>query len=347
MKLSKVKRIMVGVIATTIICGLITGCGNSGNKSESGQNNSPAEKVTVQLNSSQSADSVAGQCAMRIKELAESELGTDRIEVEFFSDGQLGTDPTILEGMVLGTYDALIVGTPVTNVDSKFGLFDLPYLMSNGEDVKALIYGSVGETLTNSIGEKGYVNAGYLFAGFRQITNNVRPIVEPEDLKGVKIRVASSPSKEKMFKLMGANPTPMGFSELFSAMQQGVVDGQENPLYVLTLNSFKDVQKYVSISNHCPTIYAVLFSEEVWNTYPEDVQQALLKAVQTASEESFAMSDALDQDVLDQVKGEVEVNEIDMEAFETVAAELYTNPELVESIGQDLVDEALQAVGKK
>ena len=339
------KKIVINAAIVLMIVATLSGCGNNNVKNDKA-NEQNAEKITIQLNSSQSANSVAGQSAVRIKELIEQELGTDRVEVEFFPDGQLGKDTTILEGMALGSYDALIVGTPVTNVDSKFGIFDLPYLMSNEDDVKALIYGEVGDILTESIAEKGYINTGYLFSGFRQITNNIRPIVEPEDLNGIKIRVASSPSKEKLFRLMGANPTPLGFDELFSAMQQGVVDGQENPLYVLTVNSFKDAQKYVSISNHCPTIYAVLFSEKVWDTYPEDVQQAILKAVQTASEESFAISDALDQSVLDEIKGQVEINEINLEAFENVASELYTSAELVEPIGQDFVDKALEAVGK-
>lgn len=341
----RLKKVVSVLAIVTLLAGCMSGCG--GSKGQTATNNDATEKIVIQLNSSQSANSIAGQSAVRIKELVENELGTDRVEIEFFPDGQLGKDPTILEGMVLGSYDALIVGTPVTNVDSKFGLFDLPYLMSNEEDVKALIYGEVGEELTASIAEKGYVNTGYIYSGFRHITNNVRPIVTPEDLKGIKIRISSSLSKDKLFRLMGANPTPLGFDELFSAMQQGVVDGQENPLYVLTVNSFKDAQKYVSLSYHCPTIYAVLFSETVWNSYPEDVQEAILKAVQIASEESFAASAALDESVLKEIEGQVEINEIDMGAFEAVAAELYENEEIVEPIGQELLDKALKAVGKR
>lgn len=339
------KKIAIYAAIALMIVATLSGCGN-GKVENDKSNEQNVEKITIQLNSSQSANSIAGQSAMRIKELVESELGTDRVEIEFFPDGQLGKDTIILEGMALGTYDALIVGTPITSIDSKFGLFDLPYLMSDAEDVKALIYGEVGKELTDSIAEKGYVNTGYLYSGFRHITNNVRPIVIPEDLKGIKLRISSSPSKEKLFNLMGANPTPLGFDELFSAMQQGVVDGQENPLYVLTVNSFKDAQKYVSLTNHCPTIYAVLFSESVWNSYPTDVQAAIMSAVQTASEESFAISDALDQSVLDQVKGQVEVNEVDVEAFEAVAKELYQNEEIVAPIGQELLDKALKSVGK-
>ena len=219
------KKMVMNATIVLMIVATLSGCGNDNVKNDKA-NEQNVEKITIQLNSSQSANSVAGQSAVRIKELIEQELGTDRVEVEFFPDGQLGKDTTILEGMALGSYDALIVGTPVTNVDSKFGIFDLPYLMSDEDDVKALIYGEVGDILTGSIAEKGYINTGYLFSGFRQITNNIRPIVEPEDLNGIKIRVASSPSKEKLFRLMGANPTPLGFDELFSAMQQGVVDGQ-------------------------------------------------------------------------------------------------------------------------
>lgn len=342
MKQMNWKKIIAGTVLTSFATLALAGCGVSNSKNAQTQ-----EKVIIQLSSSQSLDSIAGQSAMRIKELVEGEIGSERVEIQFFSDGQLGKDTAILEGMAMGTYDALIVGPPVTNVDSKYGIFDMPYLMTDEEDIKALINGEVGEELTASIVEKGYINTGYLFAGWRHLTNNIRPVATPADMKGIKIRVTASPSREKLFRLMGANPTPLSFGELFSALQQGVVDGQENPLYVLTVNAFKDVQKYVSLSKHSPTVYSVLFSQEKWDTYPEDIQQAILKAVQTASEESFTRSEELDQSVLKEVEGLVEINEVDLAAFEAVANELYTNPEFVDPIGQELLDKALQAVGKE
>lgn len=335
----KVVAITMLISFTALLSG---GCGGTENKNEEKQ-----EKVVIQISSSQSLNSIAGQSAVRIKELVEDELGSDRVEIQIFPDGQLGKDTTILEGMAMGTYDALIVGPPVSNVDSKFGIFDMPYLMTTEEDIKALIYGDVGANLTNSIAEKGYINTGYLFAGWRHLTNNIRPVVTPADMKGIKIRVTASPSREKLFRLMGANPTPLAFSELFSALQQGVVDGQENPLYVLTVNSFKDVQKYVSLSKHSPTVYSVLFSKEKWDSYSEEIQQAILNAVQTASEESFVRSEELDQNVLKEIDGLVEINEVDLDAFRAVVDELYTNPEFVEPIGQALLNQALQAVSKE
>lgn len=341
----KIKKIVSIMVLGAFSALALAGCGNGAGEDE--VSDAGDEKIVIQLNSSQSEGSVAYECALLLKDKVESEIGTDRIEIQFFPDGQLGSDDEILDGMAVGTHDAIIVGTPVTAVDSSFGIFDMPFLMTNEEEVKTIINGPVGEMLTESIAEKGYVNAGFWFSGWRQITNNVRPIVTPSDLEGLKIRVPSSRSREMLFDLLGANPTPLSFGDLFSGLQQNLVDGQENPLYVLTANSLKDVQKYLSISNHVVTIYSILFSQEKWDTYPEDVQDAIMNAVAEISDESFEISDRIDAEALEAVKDTMEINDVDMEAFKAATAPIYEDAEFVEEIGQDVIDAALESLGRK
>lgn len=325
----------------------LTGCGSGSSEAGTQTQGSSDEKIVIQLNSSQSRGTLAWIGAHRMQEIIDEELGPDRVEIQFFSDGQLGTDSAILEGMLLGTHDALIVGTPITAVDSKFSLFDLPFLFTSREEVEAVTKGEIGQRLNASLEEKGYVNLAYWFVGWRQISNNIRPIYTPEDLKGIKLRVPASPAREALFKNLGANPTPLSFGELFSALQQGVVDGQENPVYVLEQNSFKDVQKYLSKTNHVVSLYQIVFSKSKWDSYPQDVQDALRKAALQVADESWQITEDLEAEVYEKIKGSVEINEADLDSFKDAAMPIYELPDFVDSIGEDLINDVLVTLGRK
>lgn len=337
----KKHRIISLILIGTLLAGSLAGCGNHESQTQT------AEKITIQLNSSQGEGSVAVQGAYKMKEYVENKLGTDRIEIQVFPDAQLGSDVNILEGMKLGTHDALIVGSPLTNVDTKFFLFDLPYLFNTREDVEKVTKGEIGELLNASLEEKGYVNLGYWFTGWRQITNNVRPIYTPEDLKGLKIRISTSPSRQALFEQLGAAPAALSASETFSALQQGVVDGQENPIYVLVTSAYQDVQKYASITNHLVLVYEVVFAKDKWDSYPEDVQQALREAAQLVQDESWAMTEELEKEVYAEIEGKVEVNEADIASFKAKTEELYSDQYFVDAIGEELLDKLLTTLGRK
>ena len=337
----KKHRIISLILIGTLLAGSLAGCGNHESQTQT------AEKITIQLNSSQGEGSVAVQGAYKMKEYVENKLGTDRIEIQVFPDAQLGSDVNILEGMKLGTHDALIVGSPLTNVDTKFFLFDLPYLFNTREDVEKVTKGEIGELLNASLEEKGYVNLGYWFTGWRQITNNVRPIYTPEDLKGLKIRISTSPSRQALFEQLGAAPAALSASETFSALQQGVVDGQENPIYVLVTSAYQDVQKYASITNHLVLVYEVVFAKDKWDSYLEDVQQALREAAQLVQDESWAMTEELEKEVYAEIEGKVEVNEADIASFKAKTEELYSDQYFVDAIGEELLDKLLTTLGRK
>ena len=226
-------------------------------------------------------------------------------------------------------------------------MFDLPYLFNTREDVEKITKGPVGEKLNESLKEKGFINLGYWFTGWRQITNNERPIYEPEDLHGLKIRISTSPSRQRVLETMGAAPVALAASETFSAMQQGVVDGQENPIYVLETSAYADVQKYASLTNYLVLVYEVVFAEDVWNSYPEDLQQALREGAQMVQEASWEMTEELEAEVYEYLEGKVEVNDVDVEAFKKSTEPLYSDPYFVDAIGEDLLDEVLTTLGRK
>jgi len=346
----KLKKTVSFILISALLAGCLAGCGGgqkSSGEAEKKNDGNSSEKIVIQLNSSQGEGSVAVQGAYRMKEYVEDKLGTDRVEIQVFPDAQLGSDVNILEGMKLGTHDALIVGSPLTNVDSKFFLFDLPYLFNTREDVEKVTKGEVGEILNDSLEEKGYVNLGYWFTGWRQITNNVRPINTPEDLKGLKIRISTSPSRQALFEQLGAAPSALAASETFSALQQGVVDGQENPIYVLVTSAYQDVQKYASITNHLVLVYEVVFAKDKWDSYPEDVQEALREAALLVQDESWDMTEKLEDEVYAEIEGKVEVNEADIASFQAATESLYTDDYFVDAIGQDLLDKLLTTLGRK
>lgn len=334
----------IGVATLFALC-LIGVVGCSGNDTNDNAKND--EKIIIQLNSSQSEGSIAVDGAYMLKDYVENKIGKDRIEIQVFPGAQLGSDTDILMGMQLGIHDALIVGAPMTTVDKKFYLFDLPYLFNTREDVEKITKGPVGEKLNESLKEKGFINLGYWFTGWRQITNNAHPIYTPEDLHGLKIRISTSPSRQHVLEAMGAAPVALAASETFSAMQQGVVDGQENPIYVLETSAYADVQKYASLTNYLVLVYEVVFAEEEWNSYPADVQQALREGAQIVQEASWEMTEELETEVYEYLDGKVEINDVDVESFKKSTESLYTDPYFVNAIGEDLLNEVLMILDRK
>ena len=153
--------------------------------------------------------------------------------------------------------------------------------------------------------------------GFRHITNNVRPIVTPEDLAGIKLRTPSGEWRVKMFQAYGANPTPMSFSEVFTALQTGVVDGQENPLAQIYSAKFQEVQDYLSMTGHVYTPAYVLVGQNRWNSLPEDVRQILEETAKETQAFVYENGARLDTELLETIQAEsdIEVNEADKDAF--------------------------------
>jgi len=155
-----------------------------------------------------------------------------RYEVKVFHSSQLGTDEEMLKGIKVGVLEMFQPSTIMSTVDAKFGVFEMPYLFKDRDHVKrASEDPKIKEILFNPLPEKGLRLLGVWENGFRVITNNVRPIVKPEDMKGIKLRVPSGVWRVKMFRAYGANPTPLAYGEVFAALQAGVMDGQENPFF--------------------------------------------------------------------------------------------------------------------
>ena len=183
---------------------------------------------------------------------ANAKLG-DKAEVVTFGSSQLGKDKELLQKLKLGTVNFALPSTVMSTVADEFGLFEMPYLVQDRAHMARIEEQIFWPAIEPAAEAKGYKILAVWENGFRHITNNVRPINTPADLQGVKLRTPKGSWRVKMFKSYGANPTPMSFSEVFTALQTGVIDGQENPFAQIYSAKFQEVQKYLSLTGHVYT----------------------------------------------------------------------------------------------
>lgn len=272
---------------------------------------------------------------------ANAKLG-DKAEVQVFGSSQLGNDKELLQKLKLGQVTFALPSSVMSSVSDEFGVFEMPYIIRDREHMKR-VQGALHDKLFQpAVKAKGYRILAYWENGFRHITNNVRPINKPEDLSGVKLRTPKGAWRVKMFQLYGANPTPMAFSEVFTALKTGVIDGQENPYAQIYPAKFYEVQKYLSITGHVYTPAYVLVSDKHFAELPADVQRALEEAASETQSFVYDTAAKLDVDLLDKLKaGGIQVNVADKDAFIAASKPIYDEFAATVSGGGDLVKAVL------
>jgi tripartite ATP-independent transporter DctP family solute receptor len=265
-----------------------------------------------------------------------------RYEVKIFHSSQLGSDKEMLKGIKIGVLEMFQPSTIMSTVDQKFGVFEMPYLFKDREQVKRVVEDpNIKEMLFDPLQQKGLRILGVWENGFRVITNNVRPIIKPQDLKGIKLRVPSGVWRVKMFRLYGANPTPLAYSEVFAALQSGVMDGQENPFAQIYGGKFYEVQKYLSLSDHVYTPSYAVISEKFWKGLPPDVQQILSKISREIGDFARMEGARMDRELLEKMKKTLKVNEVDKEAFVKASEPVYDDFTKEVKGGKELVNRVM------
>ncbi|MBX2855909.1 MAG: TRAP transporter substrate-binding protein [Rhodobacteraceae bacterium] len=269
-------------------------------------------------------------------ECANGKLG-DAAEVQTFGSSQLGKDKELLQKLKLNQITFSLPSSVMSSVDDAFGVFEMPYIIKNREHMKR-VQAELGDTFQKAAQSKGYRILGYFENGFRHITNNTRAIVKPEDLAGVKLRTPKGAWRVKMFELYGANPTPMAFSEVFTALQTGVIDGQENPYAQIASAKFQEVQKYLSITGHVYTPAYILVSDKNYAKLPENVRSVLEECAASTQEFVYTKAAELEVELLDVIKAAgVEVNNADNAAFIAASKPIYDEFSSSVEGGADLV----------
>jgi C4-dicarboxylate-binding protein DctP len=238
-------------------------------------------------------DTPKGQAAERFKALAEKATG-GRVKVEVYPNSQLYKDKEELEALQLGAVQMLAPSL------AKFGplgvkefeVFDLPYLFPNKEALYRVTEGPVGKSLFAKLDNKGIVGLAYWDNGFKVMSAN-KPLKMPADFKGLKMRIQASKVLDAQMRALGANPQVLAFSEVYQALQTGVVDGTENPPSNMYTQKMHEVQKHVTVSNHGYLGYAVIVNKKFWDGLPADIRSSLTKAMAEATtyEKAIAQRD--------------------------------------------------------
>lgn len=247
--------------------------------------------------------------------------GSD-LTLEFFDGGALGDETALMELIRAGEVQVVPIGSDVVQLDKKFSVFDMPFLFPDKAIARRLFDGELGKLLADSL--RATTNLQVLAfgeLGFRTISNNVRPIEKPEDLKGLKLRTPGSETRLLVFSSLGAAPTPMPLGEVYVALRQGVIDGQENPLSVIKEFSLFEVQKYISLTNHIYTPITLAMNGATWDSLSPEVQAKVTAAAQKGAEKTRELSDKSDATLVNEFKtAGVLVNSVDPAAFQAAAA---------------------------
>lgn len=260
------------------------------------------QKRTIKFGHLNNTDHPMSMGARKFAELVK-EKSDGKITVREFPASQLGNELQQQSALQGGIQEMTAPApTSLAGVVKEFGLLDFPFIVSNFKQADELLDGPLGRALLNKLPEHGLIGLGFWDLGFRNITNSKHPITKGEDLQGLKIRVIPNPVFIETFKTFGANPVPMAFAELYSALEQKAVDGQENPLSVISSNKFYEVQRYVSLTNHVYASNILLVSKKFWDKLSEDER----KILEEAAEEAIVWQRGVSRDIASKALGELE-----------------------------------------
>ncbi|RFC62302.1 TRAP transporter substrate-binding protein [Fulvimarina endophytica] len=283
--------------------------------------------------------------AEEFAEKANEKLG-DKAKVVVYGSSQLGNDNAMLQKLKLGTVDLALPSSVMSSQIPIFGLFDMPYLVNDREHMAKIRDEVVMPEMAPVAEESGFKVLGVWENGFRQITNNRHPIVKPEDLKGIKLRTPSGEWRVKMFEAYGATPSPMAFSEVFVALQTGVMDGQENPYAQIYPSRLYEVQDYLSKSNHVYTPAYVTAGRSFGRLDPE-VQQILTETAVEMQDRVYEIAAQLDEELLQKlIDAGMQVNEVDREAFIEASKPIYEQFASSVEGSQAMIDKAQSLAGQ-
>ncbi|MCD8097813.1 MAG: TRAP transporter substrate-binding protein [Lachnospiraceae bacterium] len=357
------KRVMALLLATAMVAALV-GCGGSSSSSstttettddteaaDDGEESSDAEitydtpEYTIKLGHS---DTTTNLLNVSLENFADYvyEQSNGRVQVDIYAAEQLGSNAEMAEMIEMGSLDAMMLpqGNEAEYAE-KMNALGLPFLFSSYDAVYEVLDGEIGEELTEGLEDHNMIQLAYWENGLRQVTNSVRPIEEPSDLEGLKIRTPEDSMTITIFEVLGASASPLAFSELYLALQQGTFDGQENPVANIYANNFQDVQDYLSITNHKYECKNMIFSLTTWNSLPEDVQELLQEAaVIYGNEHRQAIVDNQDQMLAELEEAGMQVSYPDTTAFQEATASVYDDFYAQYDWAEDLVARIMEVV---
>ena len=327
------KRVLSVLMASAMMVAVLAGCSSSSTGSASGGSSAAS--------GSEAAQSEGGEYAMisgtttpdnhpynlglvKMSELV-AEKSNGAVTLDVFGNSQLGNERDLLEGLQLGSLQITCVSTaPLAGFTDSFLVFDLPFIFETTEQARAVMDSEVGTEILNSVEDQGMKGLAWFENGFRNVTNSKLPITVPDDLKGIKIRTMENPMHMEAFRVMGADPTPMAMGDVFTALQQGTIDAQENPIPIIETNKFGEVQHYLSMTGHLFSPAPVFISTDYFNSLPAEYQTAVQEAATEAVPYQREQIDEQNVTGLGSLQAAgMEVNEPEKEPFKDATKVIY------------------------
>jgi C4-dicarboxylate-binding protein DctP len=307
------------------------------------------QPIVIKFSHVVASDTPKGKAADKFKELAEK-YTNGKVKVEIYPNSTLYKDKEELEALQLGAVQMLAPS------NSKFGpigirefeVFDLPYILPDLKTLRKVTDGPLGTRLLKLLDSKGMTGLAYWDNGFKQMSAN-KKLVAPSDYKGLKFRIQSSKVLEAQFRTLGAIPQVMAFSDVYQALQTGVVDGQENTWSNIYTQKMHEVQKYATVTNHGYIGYVVVVNKKFWDGLPADVRPQLEKAMKEATEFGNSQSQKENDEALDLIKksGKTEIITLTPEQDEAMRkAMMPVYKDVASRVGQPLIDEFLKETGR-
>ncbi|MDQ2962496.1 MAG: TRAP transporter substrate-binding protein [Pseudomonadota bacterium] len=251
-----------------------------------------------------------------------------RYKVQTFYSAALGAERESVEGVQLGTLDLTLTSTgPLPNFVPEVAILDIPFLFRDYAHARAVLDGPIGQELLAKFPAKGMIGLAWAENGFRHMTNSKRPVNVPEDLKGLKMRTMENPIHIEAYRQFGILPTPMAFTEVFTALQQGTVDGQENPLSVITAAKLDQVQKYLSLTGHVYSPAVFLMNKAQWDKLSDADKQAFLDAARDGVKANRARVDDDERKAVADLRarGMTVAENVDKAKFQAALGPVYTD----------------------
>ncbi|GAB6887459.1 TRAP transporter substrate-binding protein [Desulfothermus okinawensis JCM 13304] len=304
-----------------------------------------ARSYVIKFSHVVAVDTPKGQAAEYFKKIVE-ERTKGKVKVQVYPNAVLYGDREAVEALKM---NAIQMACPsfskFTGFVPELQIFDLPFLFKDRKHLKKFMKSKVGQELLNSVSKIGLVGLAFWDNGFKQLTLKDHPIRLPQDIKGKKFRIMSSKVLEAQFKAVGASPQVLPFSEVYSALQQGVVDGQENTISNIYTKKFYEVQKYMTISNHGYLGYLLVTNQIFWNSLPKDLKKIVKKCVDDATEKNWELAAQLEKEQLKKIEesGKVKIHYLTPEerkVWEDAMRKIY--PEFYDVIGKDRIKKALE-----
>lgn len=269
------------------------------------------------------------------------------ITMEIHHSASLYEEGEALEALQDGALDVTTVSAaPVTSFVQEYLACDLPFLFDDIYEAYDFYDGEMGDRLFELAEKEGLVGLAWWDNGFRNLTNNEHPITEPDDLDGLKIRTMQSPAHMESMEALGASPTPMSFGELYSSLETGVVDGQENPLAIIHSSKFFEVQDYLTISRHFYDPSPLFISEHTWQKLNDEQKEIVQEAAVIARNHMRSVANKREKELLVELREEMEVDELSSEQINSFREATSEVPEeFVDEIGEDFLEDWLDAAG--